>query len=611
MIASNVFLEKSLLESGFYDIFLITLSGDVIYTVKKESDFGANLFDGDLSTSGLATAVKSAMTVYDVSLGDFEYYQPSNKKAAFIAVPVFNDHRQMVGVLAAQIDTQKLYDVFLNAKGLGYSGELYAAKLEHHSIIATTPIRDQIEPSTKEQFIFDARPDSAIYRAVYGESSSGIVDDYQGNKSIAAWGYLPDLEWGVVVHVNLDEILKPIEDLRFYAIILLFFVILGILVAILSSIRNIVRPIEKLALGMQRFSQSKHNEPIDIDVDNEIGDLARNFNDMAKSLKQSQDTIKRYANDLEIKVEQRTQELKLAKDDIEEKSMNMKKYIDLIDKYIITSETDSDGYITDVSIAFCQITGYSKAELLGRKHSLLKHKDTYIGFYEQLWQTIASGSVWRGEIKNTRKDGSDFWVDVIIEPKFHENGSIKGYYAIRQDITDKKIIEEISITDGLTHIYNRRHFNEVFPKMINQAKRHDELLCFLLMDIDYFKQYNDHYGHQMGDDVLVVFANFLKNTLKRADDMPFRLGGEEFGVLFKADTEEKATKFANLLRRNIEALNIPHDYSNVSQYVTASMGLVCKRGVDLREMDELYKEADDLLYVSKQQGRNQVSVNRV
>jgi diguanylate cyclase (GGDEF)-like protein len=147
--------------------------------------------------------------------------------------------------------------------------------------------------------------------------------------------------------------------------------------------------------------------------------------------------------------------------------------------------------------------------------------------------------------------------------------------------------------------------------MINQAKRHDELLCFLLMDIDYFKQYNDHYGHQMGDDVLVVFANFLKNTLKRADDMPFRLGGEEFGVLFKADTEEKATKFANLLRRNIEALNIPHDYSNVSQYVTASMGLVCKRGVDLREMDELYKEADDLLYVSKQQGRNQVSVNRV
>ena len=171
------------------------------------------------------------------------------------------------------------------------------------------------------------------------------------------------------------------------------------------------------------------------------------------------------------------------------------------------------------------------------------------------------------------------------------------------------IIQEISITDGLTNVYNRRHFNEIFPKIVNSAKRNNELVCFLLLDIDHFKLYNDNYGHQAGDNVLVKFTSCLKLSLKRVDDMCFRLGGEEFAVIFKSEDEEKALEFADTLKSNIENLAIPHEYNSASKYITASLGLICKYGREIENIDAIYKEADDLLYEAKNSGRNNIKVN--
>ena len=279
----------------------------------------------------------------------------------------------------------------------------------------------------------------------------------------------------------------------------------------------------------------------------------------------------------------------------------------MIEEYIITSTTNEKGNITSVSEAFCQISGYSKKELLGQNHKILRQPDMKDSLYQDMWNTITSGKMWRGEIKNRKKDGGYYWVDAIIEPLFDNDKKIKGYYAIRIDITNKKEIERISITDGLTDIFNRRHFNETFPKVINSAKRNDELVCFLLMDIDHFKQYNDNYGHQRGDDVLIEFAKTLKETLQRADDLAFRLGGEEFGLVYKAESKEKALEFANQVRQKIENMKIAHEYSSASSYVTASMGLVCEYASKIGDMDTVYKQADDLLYESKESGRNRVS----
>lgn len=281
------------------------------------------------------------------------------------------------------------------------------------------------------------------------------------------------------------------------------------------------------------------------------------------------------------------------------------RYLDIIDKNIIASSTDLDGIITEASQAFSDVSGYTKSELIGQNHNIIRHPDFPKDVYKDLWETIKTNKVWKGELKNRKKDGSHYWVYATISPLYDDNGKKVGYTAIRQNITDKKIIEEISITDGLTCIYNRRHFSEVFPKVINSAKRENELISFIIMDVDHFKQYNDTYGHQMGDDALAKIGRTLKNSLQRADDYCFRLGGEEFGVVFKTDSKQKAFTFAESIRKNIENLKIEHKGNSASPFVTVSMGLVCKNANEIESADQMYKEADDLLYRAKSQGRNQ------
>ncbi len=284
-------------------------------------------------------------------------------------------------------------------------------------------------------------------------------------------------------------------------------------------------------------------------------------------------------------------------------------YIDLLDKYVISSTINTLGEITHISEAFSKVSGYTIDELIGQNHNIMLHPDMPDQFSKDLWATIKEDRVWVGEIKSTTKSGGFYWAKTTISPIFDQYGNKTGYMAIREDITDKKIIEEISITDGLTQIYNRRYFNEIMPKIINSAKRKDEILSFAMMDIDHFKQYNDTYGHQKGDEVLEKFAQCLKENLHRADDYCFRLGGEEFAVVYKSETKEKSLQMANKLKDSIEELKIEHKKNSASKYITASLGLYCEKACNIEDHNELYKLSDKLLYKAKESGRNMVCSN--
>lgn len=282
----------------------------------------------------------------------------------------------------------------------------------------------------------------------------------------------------------------------------------------------------------------------------------------------------------------------------------LQKYIELVDENIIISSTDLDGKITDASSAFCAVSGYTKEELIGNTHSMFKAMEKSV--YENIWQTLLQNKSYSGEIKNSTKDGSYYWANAYITPIYNEKNEKIGYTAIREDITSKKRLEEISITDELTTLYNRRHFNEMFPKLINSAKRENKMICFAILDLDYFKQYNDTYGHLAGDEVLKRVSAAMKSSVNRADDYCFRLGGEEFGILFKGLDIEGATLLINSVKNNIENLHIEHQQNSASKYVTASFGLVVKDARYVAGSESLYKEADELLYRAKAQGRNKV-----
>lgn len=293
----------------------------------------------------------------------------------------------------------------------------------------------------------------------------------------------------------------------------------------------------------------------------------------------------------------------VTQDKIKEKKL--KHYAEIMDENIISSSTDLDGNIIKLSKAFEKVSGYKKDELVGKKHSIARHTDMPKEVYDDLWATITKDKVWRGEVKNRTKDGSFYWAETTIVPDFDDGKKI-GYTAIRQNITSKKKIEEISIQDELTQLFNRRHFNKVFEDEVNRAKRAENNFLFMMIDVDNFKKYNDHYGHQEGDEVLQKIGKVLSSFTKRSGDYAFRLGGEEFGIIAQNKPKEEVLKLAESIRSSVESLNIEHTYNDKIGCVTISVGLFFRRlGMD-DSTKSIYKESDELLYKAKESGRNRV-----
>jgi len=226
-----------------------------------------------------------------------------------------------------------------------------------------------------------------------------------------------------------------------------------------------------------------------------------------------------------------------------------------------------------------------------------------------MWSCLLADKPWSGELKNLKKNGEYYWVDVHIEPMFNHENEKTGYIAIRHDITDKKRIEEISITDELTGALNRRHFDKKLKTEMSRSKRDQKFLCMLMLDADNFKKYNDTYGHQAGDKILQIMVKGMKDTFQRAGDYIYRLGGEEFAVLFQTDTIEQAEVISNKLRQYIYDLDIEHSGNPPFNRVTVSGGLMAIDPNNVYIEEEIYKYADTSLYRAKQKGRNRIEVH--
>jgi len=284
----------------------------------------------------------------------------------------------------------------------------------------------------------------------------------------------------------------------------------------------------------------------------------------------------------------------------------LEKEIKVIDEYVYLSITDIDGYILDVSQAYCDLTGYTKEELIGNKHSVLKHQDTESSTYKDLWNTILNKKVWQGELKNKKKDGTLFNAKVLIKPTIDSDSKISAFTAYVQDITYQKEVERISVTDELTKLYNRREFNRIFEISVENAKRYKNPFAMMILDIDFFKQYNDTYGHLMGDEALYEIAKVIKQKCKRTTDMGFRLGGEEFAIVFSSSSKADAYRFACDINEAVSELQIEHKGSKINKHVTISIGVFFSDNIQGFSKEELYQRSDDALYFAKDKGRNQV-----
>ena len=179
---------------------------------------------------------------------------------------------------------------------------------------------------------------------------------------------------------------------------------------------------------------------------------------------------------------------------------------------------------------------------------------------------------------------------------------------------EKEYIEklhQLSITDPLTTLYNRRYFNEVMPKVISIAKRNKLYLTFFILDVDFFKHYNDYYGHIAGDEALVAISNAIRQHVQRHDDFVFRFGGEEFGGVILSEDPERSEAHAEAILKLIEGLEIEHKRSAVSDVLTVSIGIATVAPTKVDTIEALYLLADQELYKAKENGRNKSYATRI
>jgi len=166
-------------------------------------------------------------------------------------------------------------------------------------------------------------------------------------------------------------------------------------------------------------------------------------------------------------------------------------------------------------------------------------------------------------------------------------------------------LQMLSCLDGLTGIANRRRFDEYMAQEWKRANREQSTVAVVLIDIDYFKLYNDNYGHQQGDDTLRAVVNALAGAINRPGDLLARYGGEEFVVVLPDTTLEGAINIAESLRNRVNCLDIPHAYSDVATHVTLSMGAACsEESKRFTSVESLIEAADKALYEAKHSGRN-------
>lgn len=286
-------------------------------------------------------------------------------------------------------------------------------------------------------------------------------------------------------------------------------------------------------------------------------------------------------------------------------------------RYEAVVQTAYDGIITidenqDIKLinsSAQKIFGMSESEGIGMPLTeLLPHK--YRPNHNQYVSGFRNSKVdsrpmqTRASVRGLRRDGTEFSIEVTIS-KINVDDRVEMTAVIRDISERNKLMEELvtaSQEDSLTNLYNRRQFTKILTKEISRAQRYLRPFSLFMLDIDYFKNINDKYGHDAGDEVLVRLSGILKHNTRESDSV-CRWGGEEFLVLMPETHEETTYDLAEKLRQKIA--EAPFEFNGVKTQITVSIGITTFRGGDI-DVETTVSTVDELMYQAKHAGRNTI-----
>lgn len=521
--------------------------------------------------------------------------------AIVIAEPIKDDYGQLAGILIANVNLHKIIDR-INQIKIGQTG--YAYMVTHDGRILLHPDRRLVERSEDVSHL-------APVKALMNKQAGVAEYEFNNQKKFAAYSFIPQTGWGLVVQQPMEEALYDVSDVKRKAIMITFLAALLAGIFGITVARMMTKPIVDIAAAADRLAAGNLDASCQVDTQDEIGHLARTFNYMAAELRKR--TIELQAN--------------------EEKYRSVVENINL---GIYRRTVDDESYIGFANPALVRILGYDSVEEL-LMTPLPMHfwdRDEFAAINDIVQKT---GFIKNREVRLRTKAGNAIWCSLTAVQHDDLRRNIACVDGVIEDITERKqsdarlrqahadlerkvaertreltIVNEqlylATLQDGLTSIANRRYFNEFLEREWRRAKREQTSIALILLDVDFFKLYNDTYGHVAGDECLIQIAKTLRGIAKRATDLVARYGGEEFALILPETDQAGAMKVGERILAQVRALAIQNVMSPVDQVVTVSLGVAAANPTEDLTSEMLVRAADQALYRVKESGRNHMQV---
>ena len=319
-----------------------------------------------------------------------------------------------------------------------------------------------------------------------------------------------------------------------------------------------------------------------------------------------------YKNDLEeknLKLKEQIHERENAERSLTDRELRYEAiYLGAIEGILLV---DNYGDIIECNPQIISMLGYAEKDLIGANVSSLIHGDDLKIIPSQLDQLHSGKTI---QIERRLQTVSGIYLLCEESGKRLKDNLVILLY---RDITERKIAEmaleranqaldKLAHIDGLTQVANRRRFDKVLEAEWLRMYREKKCLGMIIADVDFFKQFNDLYGHQIGDDCLISIATALNSVIHRPGDLVARYGGEEFVIILPDTDLEGCLKIARIMNKKVESLQIEHARSSVSSYVTISLGVAVLSPDKTDNRADIIGLADKALYRAKEEGRNRV-----